>query len=128
MDVKVWTNNTYHLLCTLKRDCAFYKQCLKLNTHNNLRKLIHDVNCRAVEEYLDRQLAGRKLSEEAREFFVSFLSSAFTETNINYILEDARVTPEKMLQYYYNFTEPALLTVLQKFIESDSGEGMKPVE
>ena len=126
-DVEVWTHNIYHLLCVFKNDYEFYQQCLKLNTQNNLRKLIYDINRRAITDYIDIQLTDRTLCAYARSFLISFWSSAFTETNIKYILDGAPVSPEKMLQYYYISSEPVLMNVIDKLIETNSDEGMLPV-
>ena len=127
VDTEIWTNNTYHLLCTFQKHCAFYRQCLTMNTHNSLPKLINDINQRAITQYLDNRLGSQQISEEARNFFIHFWSAAFSDTNIRYIMDDAATAPEKMLQYYYNFTEPVLDMVIQNFIDTDRSKGMKPI-
>lgn len=128
VDTQVWTNNTYHLLCVFQKDCEFYRQCLQLNTYNSLRKLISDVNRRAVSEFLNNHTGSEVISDEAREFFITFWSAAFTETNIRYIMDGAKTDPKKMLQYYYNFSEPALGNVIRNFIETAHSEGMEPIK
>lgn len=128
VDLHIWTNNTYHLLSVFQKDCEFYRQCLSLNTHNSLRRLIYNINQRAVRTWLDTRLKGTPLSEEARNFFVLYVSAGFSETNIRYIEEGAKTSPKKMLEHYYDFSEPFLEDILERFVAHDSGTGMDPIK
>jgi len=123
---KEWTHNTYHFLKVMQKDRAFYRQALEIDTYNNLKKLLYDMNLNAALSIINNALNGRQLSEEGRNFLADFYASAFTETNIHFLKTDTIQTPEKLLQYYYDLSEPSLFLSLDRFIEHDQSKGMLP--
>jgi len=124
---KDWTHNTYHFLTVMRKDCSFYSQALEIDSYYNLRKLLYDMNFSAALSIIDHALEGRKLSARASNFIADFYASAFTGTNIHYIKSGAKQSPEKMLQYYYDLSEPCIFISLEQFIAHDRSKGMLPI-
>jgi AcrR family transcriptional regulator len=123
---KEWTHNTYHFLSVIKANCSFYNQALDIETYYNLRNMLYTMNYNAAVSIIEHALNGRYISDTARKFIAEFYAHAFTETNIKYIRDGARISPEKMLQYYYDLSEPGLLIAIDSFVAHEDEWGMKP--
>jgi probable dihydroxyacetone kinase regulator len=125
---KIWTQNTYHLLQTFQRDLSFYMQAIKIDSVNSLRKCLYKLNYAASLSVIEEILNGRKLSVQSKNFLASFYAHALTETNIDYIKQGAKESPEKMLQHYYITADPCIASMVESLLEHDNDSGMLPFE
>jgi probable dihydroxyacetone kinase regulator len=114
-----WMHNTLHLLKTFKQHKEFYKQIIEIDNYLNLRKYIYDATRQATITYIDNYLKDNYINPKDKEFIVSFITSGFVETNINYLINDCNEEPEVVLQRYVNIIEPSLCIAIDNFLKKD---------
>ena len=112
-----WVMNTQLFLEILHRDRLFYLQALKIDSVNNLRKILFNMNCQKISEYVDIYLDSRSLDEASRSFIVKFFAYAFTEMNIEYLKEGATEPPQQAALRYYDLTEPQLRIAIDNCVK-----------
>lgn len=118
-----WMGNTLHLLKVFRENQAFYHQTIDMDYIYNFRKFIFDATAETTRIYIDNYLKGRKIDEESESFLIRMNSHAYVETYIDYIMTGAKEDPERLVQRYYDYSEPTLIKAIENTIETATKKG-----